>query len=209
MYFLITLLILIGAWIFVRNRLNRKRTSKVGMIVFGLIFIVSVLLYLYYDRESSSYGSTCLFCEHPLPFGMRAKSGNYAGGLVLVDASDFESVGKGFTYQRAGFKMEDFLAYGYNDTSLIVKCTDSLDNINYLISYKTGYKNEKGYDEISFEKLAIKQFDRIKQKYSWVLLNEEQIKMSAVRKNLVLVGMIISLFFFIGEMINLRKMEKD
>lgn len=47
----------------------------------------------------------------------------------------------GYDYFVGG---EDFLAYGYNDIYVVVKCTDSLNTINYLTSYETKYKSEKG-----------------------------------------------------------------
>ena len=32
------------------------------------------------------------------------------------------------------FRIKNFLGYAYNDTSVLLKCTDSLNNIKYLVS---------------------------------------------------------------------------
>ncbi|MBC8643723.1 hypothetical protein H9W95_05735 [Flavobacterium lindanitolerans] len=94
--------------------------------------------------------------------------------FTLKDEDDFELVGTGFRYQTINFEIKNLLAYGYNDTSVIVKCTDSLNTIRYLISFETGYTSKKGNPEISFKDLSINDFQKVKDKYNWFEIEKKK-----------------------------------
>lgn len=212
MYFLLSFILVISLWLLMKKRISNQfnfRNANVTSYISALIFLSStilcVFLYFKYDKERSAYGLNCVFCSKSMPFGINPKSGNYADGLVLVDDSDFELVGMGFKYRETNFKMGHFLAYGYNDTSIIVKCTDSLKNVKYLISYKTGYKSKKGNDEVSFKELNIVGFRQIKKNYHWIELDEGQMQSLTIKRFISLVGVFIFFFLLFITLIKLIK----
>ena len=115
--------------------------------------------------------------------------------------------GIGFRYETTNFKIKDFLAYGYNNTSVLLKCTDSLNNIKYLTSYKTGYKSKKGNPKISFKDLSNSDFEQVKDKYQWVEINKEKDYAVDRNKFLSMLGAVFSLFFIIWRLFKLRNIK--
>ncbi len=168
------------------------------------LFIVFVSLYLVYDVKSYDYGFGCTFCNKTMPYNLKPHDGSEFS-FTLNDDDDFELVGIGFRYRKSSFKIKNFLAYGYNDTSVIVKCTDSLNTVKYLISYETGYKSKKGNPEISFKDLGNRDFEKVKEKYQWFEVDKE--KGYAVDRNkfLFIIGALLSLIFIIRNLFKLRK----
>ena len=172
MYFIILIALVICVWFLTRKTVSRyfnfTLSCKAGSIV--TIFFVAFgmfcsLLYLKYDSKGYEYGLGCNFCNKKLPYNLVPISNSeYPQRFYLNDEEDFELVGIGFSYRKNSFKIKNFLGYGYNDTSVIVKCTDSLNTIRYLTSYETGYKSKNGNPEISFKDLSNSDFEQVKEK---------------------------------------------
>ena len=99
------------------------------------------------------------------------------------------------------------IAYGYNDTSVLLKCTDSLNNIKYLTSYKTGYKSKIGNPEISFKDLNDSDFEQVKDKYQWVEIDKEKGYAIDRNKFLSMLGAVFSLFFVVWRLFKLRNIK--
>lgn len=174
-------------------------------IVFVVLFIVSVLLYLSYDNKGYSYGLECSFCNKNMPYGLTPKiNSDYPQSFVLLDEDGFELTGNGFRHRQSSFKIKNFLGYGYNDTSVLLKCTDSLNNIKYLVSYETGYKSEKGNPVISFKDIDNNEYIQIKDSYQWIEIDEEKANTIRFMKFLFIVGALISLFFIVRKLLRLR-----
>ena len=138
-----------------------------SVIVF---LIICGLLYLKYDTQYY-YGLGCTFCGKIMPFSLTPNMDRYSS-LTLLDDDGFEIVGTGFRHKKSSFKIKDFLGYGYNDTSVVLRCTDSLNNIRYLISYETGYKSNKGTPSVSFKDIEQGEVERVKDNYDWIVLDE-------------------------------------
>ena len=165
---------------------------------------ISILYYLKYDSKQYYYGWDCAFCNKALPYNLEPND-YYDRSFTLMDDDGFELVGIGFKYRRSHFKIENFLGYGYNDTSIVAKVTDSVNNIKYLSSYETGYKSEKGNPEISFEDMPEAKFQQVKEKYNWVDLDEEELMKIRRYKTLSFIGAIISLLLLLWYLIRKRK----
>ena len=118
----------------------------------------------------------------------------------MLDEEGFELVGTGFRYETTNFVVKDFLAYGYNDISVVIKCTDSLKKARYLISYETGYRNNKGNPEISFKDLNSTNFEQIKNNYYWVDMNSENRDKIRLYKNLFFIAALVSLFLVVRKL---------
>ena len=123
----------------------------------------------------------------------------------MLDDDDFELVGRGFKYQRSSFEINNFLGYGYNDASIVVKCTDSLNNVKYLTSYKTGYNSNKGNPEISFEDMEDVNFQQVKEHYQWTDIDEEKGDKIRLYRTLSFIGIIVSLLLILREIFRLKK----
>ncbi len=172
------------------------------IILFGVLFCISVLCFLKYDSKRFDYGWECAFCNKSIPFGLKVKE--YSTSYVLLDEDEYNIVGIGFRYQTTNFKIKNFLAYGYNDTSVVVKCTDSLNTIRYLTSYETKYKSKKGNPEISFKDLSNSDFEQVKEKYNWVVFNHEETQNVTFKRFLSAIGALFSLLLLIIFMFKLR-----
>ena len=177
--------------------------KNVLIILFSISFIVCSLLYIKYDKEGYHYGIECSFCNEKIPYNLKPHDGGQFS-FTLKDEDDFELVGIGFSYRKKSFKIKNIVAYGYNDTSVIVKCTDSLNIIKYLTSYETGYKSEKGNPKISFKDLSNSDFEQVKDKYQWFEVDKE--KGYAVNRSKFLF-MLGALFSFILLLISLFKLR--
>ncbi|MFV0290630.1 MAG: hypothetical protein ACK5IJ_07000 [Mangrovibacterium sp.] len=212
MYFIILIALVIYVWFLFRKTISKYfkftlsgKTSNITTIFFVVFGIFCSLLYLKYDSKGYEYGLGCNFCNRKLPYNIVPVSNSqYPQRFYLKDNDDFELVGIGFSYRKNSFKINDFLGYGYNDTSIIVKCTDSLNNIKYLTSYETKYKSKKGNPEISFKDLSNSDFEKVKDKYSWVLFNNEEAQKVTFKRFLSFLGALLSLILIVWRLFKLR-----
>lgn len=79
----------------------------------------------------------------------------------------------------------------------MVKSTDSLSRVRYLVSYETGIKSKKGNPEISFKELSSSDFEQIKEKHYWVDLDIEKAGKFRLYRTLSFIGVLLSLFFIV------------
>lgn len=176
----------------------------VGFIVFVGLFIIFVLLYLSYDNKGYNYGLGCDFCNRHMPYGLTPKINfDYPQNFVLLDEDGIELVGNGFRY--SSFKIKNFLGYGYNNTSVLLKCTDSLNNVRYLMSYETGYKSKKGNSAILFKNIENTKYNQIKNDYQWIEIDEEEANTIRFMKFIFIIGVLLLLFFIIKNLFKLLK----
>jgi len=171
---------------------------KYFLSILGACCIVFALLYVKYDKQCGVYGLDSYFSNNNLPYGITPKFKTwYPQNFVLFDDDDdFELIGIGFRFYRSSFIIKDFLSYGYNDTSIIVKCTDSLNNIRYLISYITEYKSINGNSEIGFQDLSDTCFQKINHKYKWYNVGNETIENISAKKSGMLILCFLSVVIF-------------
>lgn len=173
------------------------------VILFSASFIICSIFFLRYDKVGFYYGLDCSFCKERLPYNLKPNDGEQFS-FTLKDEDDFELVGSRFRYITTNFTIKDFVAYGYNDTSVVIKCTDSLNTIRYLISYETSYKSKKGNPEISFKDLNDSNFESVKDKYQWFEVDKETYYAIDRNKFLSMLGAFFSLFFVIWTLVRLR-----
>ncbi len=175
-------------------------------LLLGLSFIVFVFFCLKFDAAQYNYGFGSIFCKRKLPYNLEAKLySDYPQRFYLLDENGLELIGKGFKFYNNSFTINNLLAYGYNDTSIITKVTDSLNNVRYLASYETKYKNKKGNPEISFKDLINSDFEEIKENYQWVELDEEKGNKIRFYRALSFVGAVLSLLLLLWHLIRKRK----
>lgn len=174
------------------------------IILFSISFIVCVMFYLKYDSEGYEYGLGCNFCNKKMPYGLKPHDGSEFS-FTLKDEDDFELIGKGFKFFSSSFTIKDFLAYGYNDTSVLVKCTDSLNAVKYLIAYETKYINKNGNPEISFKDFSDNDFEQVKSKYKWFEVDKEKGYAVDGNKFLFKLVALLSLILTIWRLIKLRR----
>ncbi|MDQ7960193.1 hypothetical protein [Flavobacterium lindanitolerans] len=167
------------------------------IILFAISFILCVLFYIKYDSKGYEYGLGCNYCNKKMPYHLTPYDERDGSrfSFTLKDEDDFELVGTGFRYQTTNFEIKNLLAYGYNNTSVIVKCTDSLNTVRYLISFETGYTSKKGNPEISFKDLSINDFQKVKDKYNWFEIDKEKGYAIDRNKFLFVLGALLSLVF--------------
>ena len=177
--------------------------KKVLIVLFGTSFIICTIFYLKYDKVGFHYGLDCSFCHEKMPYNLKPNDGGQFS-FTLKDEDDFELVGGGFRYETTNFTIKAFLAYGYNDTSVVVKCTDSLNTIKYLTSYETGYKSKKGNPEISFKDLSNTDFEQMKSRYQWSEVGKEKYYAISRNKFLSMIGALLSLILFVWRLFKLR-----
>jgi hypothetical protein len=175
------------------------------IILFSISFIICTILYLRYDKIGFQTGLDCIFCDKKLPYNLLPlRHSEYPHRFYLNDEDDFELVGVGFKYYTSSFTIKDFLGYGYNNSSVIVKCTDSLNGIKYLISYETKYRSKKGNPLISFKDLSESDFEQVKSKYEWLDVGKEKYHAIESNKFLFMIGALLSLILFVWRLFNLE-----
>jgi hypothetical protein len=177
--------------------------KNVLIVLFSASFIICTIFYLKYDKVGFHYGLDCSFCNEKMPYNLKPNDGGQFS-FTLKDEDDFELVGSRFRYETTNFTIKDFLAYGYNNTSVIVKCTDSLDNIKYLTSYETKYKSKKGNTQISFKDLTSSDFEQVKNKYQWYEVSKEKYYAVDRNKFLSMLGALLSLGLIVWRLFKLR-----
>lgn len=215
MVFLLLLLLAICIWLLARKTIckhfNLNINSKVRKIIaffFVLLGVLSVLFYLKYDSKGYDYGLGCTFCNKTMPYNLKPQTDRYYS-FVLLDEDDFELTGSGFRHRQSSFKIKNFLGYGYNDTSVLLKCTDSLNNLKYLISYETGYKSNKGNPAISFKDIENSEYNQIKGNYQWIEIDEEKANTIRFMKFIFIIGALFSLFFIVRNLSVATDMQKN
>lgn len=177
-----------------------------GFTAYGVLFFVFVVLYLNYDSKGHLYGLGCCFCDKNLPYGLSPKQhSDYRQSFVLLDEDGFELVGSGFRHMQGSFRIKNLLDYAYNDTSVLLKCTDSLNNIKYLVSYETGYKSNKGNPAVSFKDIDNGEFGKIKESYQWVGIDEEKANTIRFMKHIAIVGASLSLLAIVKILLSVRR----
>lgn len=171
-------------------------------ILLGVFLLGLIPLYINYDRKGYYYGLECNFCKKDMPYGLTPVFySDYPQRFYLLDDDDLELVGSGFRYRQSSFKVKDFLAYGYNDTSVLVKCTDSLNTIKYLVSYEIVNKNKKGNPEISFKDLSDSDLEQIKNNYQWVDLDGVKRHRISIYKTLSFLGALLLLLILVQKLV--------
>lgn len=175
-----------------------KKSIKV--IILGVACVVFVVFYINFDSKGYNYGYDCMFCSKELPYNLQPQINRYYY-VDLIDEEGFELVGAGFKYRRSSFKIKDFLAYGYNDTSIVIKCTDSLNNVKYLSSYETKNRSSKGNPEISFKDIASTDFEQVQENYKWIDVNKKKAEEIERYKTYLFIGMLLFFTLFIWQLI--------
>lgn len=171
-------------------------------------FIVFALLYIVYDNEGYEYGFGNNFCNKKMPYNLKPIFySQYPQRFYLLNEDDFELVGIGFRYETTNFEIKNLLAFGYNDTSVVVKCIDSLNNVRYLISYETSNKSKKGNPEISFKELRNSEVEKANNKYQWFKVDEEKGYLVDRNKFLSMLGALFSSIFFVWRIFKDRKVK--
>lgn len=183
-------------------------------IIYSLIGLLSITLctlgYLNYDNKGFYYGLDCTFCKKEIPFKIRPHfNDSYPQQFVLIDdRNGIELAGSGFNYYKSNFKIKDIVGYGYNDTSLIITATNSIDSLRYLISYQTSYKSDKENLEISFRDLNDVDLDEIKENYKWYDIDEEKNNTIRFIKFTCAFGALLSLFLVVYSLLALYKKKR-
>jgi len=190
--------------IYVNSRFFNKNTNLLIILTLFVLCIVNVLFYIKHDRVAFYYGDDCTFCNKKLPFEINPYYvSEYPQRFILIDEISKDGysvkVGSGTRYYGSSFKIKDFLSYGYNDTSIIVKCTDSLNNIKYLSSYVTEYKNNDGSLVIGFQDLSDTCFQKINHNYKWYNVDNKTIENIIDKKNkMELLSILFVILFFVS-----------
>lgn len=174
-----------------------------GLLFLGASFILCTLLYIRYDSKGYDYGFDCIFCKERMPYGLKPQMDRYYS-FYLLDEDGFELTGRGFRHRQSSFKIKNFLGYGYNDSSVLIKCTDSLNNIKYLVSYETGYKSNKGNPAISFKDINNIEYNQIKDSYHWIEINKDRANKVILYRTLSFIGAILSLLLIIRSLFKLK-----
>ncbi len=184
------------------------RRKFIDILLLGVSCLIFIVLYLSYDKSNYFYGYGCSYCSEKLPYNLEPKFfSEYPQRFNLLDADGFELVGGGFRYETTNFILKDFSAYAYNDTSVIVKCTDSLNRIYYLISYQTGYKSKKGIPEISFKILIQSDLENVKYNYQWIDLENTKGERIKFYRNLSLIMVLLSMLLIFRKILKLRSVK--
>lgn len=179
------------------------------VIVFVASFIIFGLFYLDYDNKGYNFGLECVFCNKNMPYELTPKiNSDFPQEFVLIDDDGFNLTGSGFRHRQSSFKIKSFLGYGYKNASVLLKCTDSLNNVKYLLSYETGYKSKNGNPAISFKDIEDSEYNQIKDTYQWIEIDEKRANSIRFMKFIFIIGVLLSLFFIVKYLSRLSRKTK-
>jgi hypothetical protein len=165
------------------------------LITCFVVFLLTSFSFLKFDKERSEYGLPSVFYSRQMPYGLSVSKESYSS-YALLDEDGYELAGIGFRYGMTDFKMKDLLACAYNDSSVVLKCTDDSDSIRFLSSYETGYKSKKGNPEISFMDFKNYNLAQIDKDYNWIIFDEEKANKASSFRLLSLIGVVFSFLLF-------------
>jgi hypothetical protein len=172
------------------------------LIVCSIFFCISIFYFIKYDSERFDFGLGCGFCDKKMPFDLEYKFySDYPQRCCILESDGVVLVGNGSRYYSNSFKIKDFLGFGYNDTSVVVKCTDSLNVIRYLTSYETLYRSTNGNPVISFKDLSNGDFNQIRLNYNWVIFHQKKAQEVTFKRFLSFLGALLSLILIIRRLI--------
>ena len=182
------------------------------ILTLSILCIITTLFYVRNDKHSYYYGFDCIFQTQKLPLGICPfYVMEYPQRFILIcdvsnDGYDVV-IGNGVRYYDS-FSIKDVLSYGYNDTSIVAKCTDSLNNVKYLISCATKYKNKDGSPIISFRDLDNVLLQKKHNNYQWYNVDVKECERVIDGKNRMLLLCILSILLFTTNLIALLMNKK-
>lgn len=141
--------------------------KRVILLILFILFVFFSAFYVKLDKEAGICGLSSFFGKNQLPYGICSKTESCPPNFLLIDPDGYEMLGIGFGILGSDFIINDLLSFGYNDTSIIVKCQDSAKNIRYLISYKTNNKYKNGIHEIYFFSINDNNIGESENKYKY------------------------------------------
>ena len=113
----------------------RKSTIiKICILILMGIFFVEI------DKKCQNYGVSATLFEKTFPANLKPSFVDYAPlHFVFLDKDGFERIGKGFKYENIPFTIDSIISYGYiNDSSVLVKCIGSDEEIHIIEHFTTG-----------------------------------------------------------------------
>jgi|GEM_PF-713618 len=194
MYFFLFFTLFVCGVVFVSKKYGVKVNSTLKKLTLFFLIMFCVLFCIY-DKKGTHYGLECTFCSKTMPYNLKPRYyTTYPQRFYLLDEDGYELIGIGFKFRNSDFKIKDFLSYGYNDTSVIVKCTDSLNNVRYLISYETSHKSSRGNPVILFRSIDNEEYNRLKYCYQWIEINKEKTENIRSLKITFVLGILFFMF---------------
>lgn len=126
------------------------KVKKTVRYVFLLCFFFCIGAYFYAHYKGAEKGIESYLFSINLPYNLHPFVDGHSS-FVLKDSSDIEVIGIGFRFVTMTSPIQDIIAYGYNDFSIIVLC-DYCDCKKSFISYIDKY-NSVSFKEISYTQL--------------------------------------------------------
>jgi hypothetical protein len=188
--------------------------NAIKFIVLVVLFLVLILLYFIYDRKGYYQGIGCRFCNKDLPYGLKPEIYSHDLIFVILDDDGFELEYFDMRFKHNKPTTDRYsitsLEYGYNDTSLLLKVKDTLNNTKYLLSYKTDYAGTKhGFPNIRFKNIDNGVYNQIKDNYQWKEISLDAANDTEFVKFISVVGAWLVLCFFVKKLLKLGKLSHD
>ena len=170
-----------------------------------LLFLLNFVNYLIWDNIGYKYGVGSLSFGTSIPYGVFPV---YSGSFQLAEGDGFYIIGPGFKYREMDFNIYDILGYGYNDSSIVVKCTDSLKNLHYLMTCETEYMLESGIPSLSFQEIPEDVYLKKKKYYKWVVLDDSYVLTITRIKAFSFLGSVVFGFLLLQYWVRKRRKQK-
>jgi hypothetical protein len=211
MYTILSILAVIAAVLIAEKTVHRRvspdasvRLRRGTTLVAIVAAIACFLVYAVYDRMGYPHGLESTFSGQQLPYNVEPEFySRHPQTFYLIDEDGNELAGAGTSVTT--FAKKDLFAYGYNDSSILLKCRDSATVFRYLISYETGNQTRKGNPDISFTDLKNDDFERIKSQYQWFLIDFDKARSIMTTKFWAFTGGLLSLLLIIRNLFKIRR----
>lgn len=162
------------------------------MVFCIVVLAISLALFVEIDCRGYEYGLSSCLCSRRLPYNLTPSLDPHSS-FFLKNDDDYEVAGIGFRFETTDFVVKNIISYGYNDSTIVLVTTDSLNSVRVLAAYETGYTTHRGYPEISFkELLGYDEFDTASQ-LQWVNVDRDMWYHIYRVKFVLLLGMVLLL----------------
>ena len=148
---------------------------------------ISILSFLYSDWSYYKCGYGGFIFKKSLPYGFKPSIYYRYPYYFSFNRAGIEHAAEGSSLEE--YKIKRILAYGYNDSSIIVKYKDSLDVIRYSVSKECKYAEESN---VNFTNIDNQVENEIKNSYQWYHVDKDLITMLLALKITSVLGMILS-----------------
>ncbi len=182
-----------------------------GSIVrFAIIstLVTLVAAYAVLDFISYDYGLSCYDYNKHLPYKLKPTTASNLS-FTINDEEGFPVIGIGFKYRTVDFEVCDILSYGYNDTCVIVECSDCTGVKRYLTTAAVPIGDVLEEYPFIFREINSIEKQKSDQQYKWFMISSIHDYNFELYKKYVVFAFLLTMMLLVVVIIWKNRMRKS